>query len=116
MVVVSRPSQFLTTAIDAASQSGARLREMVSDSWAAKGVTTKRNPADLVTRADRMSEELIVGVLRERFPDHGVLAEEGTVHAGKEYRWIIDPIDGTTNFAHGLPLFVVSIALEHKGD
>ncbi len=89
---------------------------MVSDSWAAKGVTTKRNPADLVTRADRMSEELIVGVLRKRFPHHGVLAEEGTAYAGEEYRWIIDPIDGTTNFAHGLPLFVVSIALEHRGD
>jgi myo-inositol-1(or 4)-monophosphatase len=116
MVVVNRPSPFLTAAIDAASQSGARLRAMVSDSWDAKGVTTKRNPADLVTRADRMSEELIVGVLRARFSDHGVLAEEGTAYAGEEYRWIIDPIDGTTNFAHGLPLFAVSIALEHKGD
>ncbi len=110
------PSEFLTTAIDAALQAGKLLREMLSDSRAAKGITTKRNPADLVTRADRMAEDLITGLLRERFPDHGVLAEEGTAHAGKEDRWIIDPIDGTTNFAYGVPLFVVSIALEHRGD
>jgi len=113
---MSASSEFLSAAIEAASQAGARLREMLGDSRASKGVTTKRNPADLVTRADRMTEDLIVGLLRARFPSHGVVAEEGTSHAGKEYRWIIDPIDGTTNFAYGLPLFVVSIALEHNGD
>jgi myo-inositol-1(or 4)-monophosphatase len=89
---------------------------MLPESRASKEVSTKRNPADLVTRGDRMAEDLITGLLRQHFPDHGVLAEEGTSHAGDEYRWIIDPIDGTTNFAHGLPLFVVSIALEHRGD
>jgi len=116
MGAVSPSSKFLATAVEAALKAGAVLREMLSDSLAAKGTTTKRNPADLVTRADRMAEDLITGLLRERFPDHGVLAEEGTAHAGKEYRWIIDPIDGTTNFAHGVPLFVVSIALEHRGE
>lgn len=116
MVVVSTTSQFLAVAIEAASQAGRRLQEMLSDSRATKGITTKRNPADLVTRADRMAEDLIVGLLRERFPHHGVLAEEGTAYPGQDYRWIIDPIDGTTNFAHGLPLFVVSIALEYRGD
>src|SRR2546428_5802893 len=55
-------------------------------------------------------------LLRERFPNHGVVAEEGTAHPGGDYRWIIDPIDGTTNFAYGVPLFSVSIALEHNGD
>lgn len=109
-------SEFLSTAIEAASQAGSRLREMLGESPASKKVTTKRNAADLVTRADRMTEDLIVGLLRERFPSHGLVAEEGTAHAGQEYRWIIDPIDGTTNFAYGLPVFSVSIALEHKGE
>ncbi len=116
MVVVSAPSDFASAAIDAALQAGKLLGQMFHESRASKGISTKRNPADLVTRADRMAEDLITGLLRQRFPDHGVLAEEGTAHAGKEYRWIIDPIDGTTNFAHGVPLFVVSIALEHNGD
>src|SRR3989304_1426148 len=48
-------------------------------------------------------------------PDHGFRAEEGTVREGAEYRWVVDPLDGTTNFAHGLPWFAVSIALEHQG-
>ena len=109
-------SEFLSAAMGAALQAGTRLREMLGDSRASKGVTTKRGPADLVTRADRMTEDLIVGLLRARFPSHGVAAEEGTAHTGQEYRWIIDPIDGTTNFAYGLPMFSVSIALEHKGD
>ncbi len=69
---------------------------------------TKRNPSDFVTRGDRTVEALIARVLRERFPDHGILAEEGTSHAGAEYRWIIDPIDRTTSFFQGVPLFAVS--------
>jgi len=116
MVVVGRHSEFLSTAIDAASQAGTLLRQMLFDSLESKRISTKRNPADLVTRADRMAEEMITSLLRQRFPDHGILAEEGTAHPGERYRWIIDPIDGTTNFAHGLPLFAVSIALEHKGE
>ena len=71
---------------------------------------------DLVTEADRQAEALIVGLIRERFPDHDILAEEddyGTLHS--DYRWIVDPLDGTTNFAHGFPWFAVSIALEVRG-
>ena len=71
---------------------------------------------DLVTEADRRAEALIVGLIRERFPDHDILAEEdeyGTLHS--DYRWIVDPLDGTTNFAHGFPWFAVSIALEVRG-
>src|SRR3989454_9476042 len=109
-------SEFLSAAMEAASQVGTRLQEMLGESQVSKGVTTKRNPADLVTQADRMTEDRIVRLLRERFPNHGVVAEEGTSHPGGDYRWIIDPIDGTTNFAYGVPLFAVSIALEHKGD
>jgi len=112
MVVVTTPSAFVSAAIDAAVQAGKLLQQMLPESRASKEVATKRHPTDFVTRGDRMAEALIARALRQRFPDHGILAEEGTSHAGAEYRWIIDPIDGTTNFVHGVPLFAVSIALE----
>jgi len=108
-------SEFVEAAATAALRAGELVMAMLPEARSAKQIRTKRNPADLVTRADRMAEDLIAGLLRERFPDHGVLAEEGTRRAGTEYRWIIDPIDGTTNFAHGVPLFAVSIGLEHRG-
>jgi myo-inositol-1(or 4)-monophosphatase len=113
-VVVKASLQFLSAAIDAAMQAGALLQQMLPESWTSKEVATKRDPSDFVTRGDRMAEALIVRVLRGRFPDHGILAEEGTSYAGAEYRWIIDPIDGTTNFVHGVPLFAVSIALQQR--
>jgi myo-inositol-1(or 4)-monophosphatase len=71
---------------------------------------------DLVTEADRQAEALIIKLIRERYPDHDFLAEEGDyTEIGSDYRWIIDPLDGTTNYAHGFPWFAVSIALEVKG-
>ncbi len=109
------PSAFVEAAIEAAVQVGAVLLRMLPESQAAKQVSFKRTAVDLVTRADRMAEEMISTLLRDRFPDHGILAEEGTLHDGREYRWVIDPVDGTTNFAHGLPLFAVSIGLERRG-
>jgi len=72
---------------------------------------------DLVTEADRASEKLVVDLLSARFPSHGIVAEESGVHAGSsEYRWYVDPLDGTTNFAHSLPIFNVTLALEHLGE
>jgi myo-inositol-1(or 4)-monophosphatase len=71
---------------------------------------------DLVTEADRQAEALIVDLIRKRFPDHDILAEEEDYgKLNSEYRWIVDPLDGTTNFAHGFPWFAVSIALEVRG-
>ena len=71
---------------------------------------------DLVTEADRESEALIIKRIRDRFPEHDVLAEEGEYGcSGSDFRWIIDPLDGTTNYAHGFPWFAVSIALEIRG-
>lgn len=71
---------------------------------------------DLVTQADRESEAFIVARLRTLFPHHDILAEEGGGHeSGSEFRWYVDPLDGTTNFAHGLPMFAVSIGLERRG-
>jgi myo-inositol-1(or 4)-monophosphatase len=74
-----------------------------------------KGDVDLVTVADRESETLIVGRIRERFPQHDILGEEGTrTETGADYKWYIDPLDGTTNFAHGFPVFCVSVALEFK--
>lgn len=77
-----------------------------------------KGEVDLVTAADRASEERIVARIRERFPDHGILAEEsGAIGraAASEYLWVIDPLDGTTNFASGLPIWSVSIGVLHRG-
>lgn len=76
-----------------------------------------KGDVDVVTVADRAAEKLIVSRLRERWPDFNVMGEEGTrSESGSDYRWYIDPLDGTTNFAHGYPVFCVSIALEHLGE
>ena len=72
---------------------------------------------DLVTEADRASERLIVERLGQHFPSHTVVAEEGGAHQGtSEYRWYVDPLDGTTNFAHGFPVYNVSLGLERAGE
>jgi myo-inositol-1(or 4)-monophosphatase len=84
----------------------------------AKHVTIEyKGDVDLVTEADRASEKLIVQRLQARWPEHGIVGEEGTRSATEaEYRWYVDPLDGTTNFAHGYPVFCVSIALvRHDG-
>lgn len=76
-----------------------------------------KGDADLVTIADRQSEELIRERILSRWPSHDILGEEqGLVDTGSEYRWYVDPLDGTTNFAHGFPVFCVSMALEHRGE
>ncbi len=76
-----------------------------------------KGDADLVTEADRASETLIVSRLRAAFPEHGIVGEEGTRDEhGSELRWYVDPLDGTTNFAHGFPVFCVSMGLERAGE
>lgn len=76
----------------------------------------KKSDIDLVTEADLASEKRIIECIRERFPDHTIMAEESGLNTGdKEHCWVIDPLDGTTNFAHQLPLFSVSIAYFHEG-
>ena len=70
---------------------------------------------DLVSEVDRAAEEAIIDTLKSSYPDHAILAEESGATGDSEYVWIIDPLDGTTNFLHGLPIFAVSIALMHKG-
>ena len=75
-----------------------------------------KGEADLVTVADRASETLIRDLIRAQWPSHGILGEEGgLIDTGSDYRWYVDPLDGTTNFAHGFPVFCVSMGLEYKG-
>ena len=77
-------------------------------------VVTKQNN-DFVSNVDHMAEEVIIATIKEAYPDHGILAEEsGTQAEDSEYQWIIDPLDGTTNYLHGFPQFAVSIALKYK--
>jgi myo-inositol-1(or 4)-monophosphatase len=84
--------------------------------YLAKHVTIEyKGDVDLVTEADRASEKFIVERLQARWPEHGIVGEEGTrSEADAEYRWYVDPLDGTTNFAHGYPVFCVSIALVRR--
>lgn len=80
-------------------------------------VETKSNLFDVVTRVDRECEALIARSLAERFPDHALLGEEGGLRGrvDSEWRWVVDPLDGTTNYSQGLPVFTVSIALQRNG-
>ena len=78
---------------------------------------TYKGDVDLVTEADRASEALITERIRAKWPRHDLVGEEGArVETGSDYRWYVDPLDGTTNFAHGFPVFSVSMALEYKGE
>ncbi|MGD0732370.1 MAG: inositol monophosphatase family protein [Terracidiphilus sp.] len=94
-----------------AEEAGARLREFL-----AAGVETEyKGDVDLVTVADRTAEKLIRERLAEAFPEHGIFGEEGTRdRLDQEFRWYVDPLDGTTNFAHGFPQFCVSLGLEQR--
>ena len=73
--------------------------------------------ADLVTEADRACEKLLITRIRAQWPEHNIVAEEGSAHhSPSDYKWYVDPLDGTTNFAHGFPVFCISMGLERKGE
>ena len=76
----------------------------------------RKSEKDLVTEADVAVEKYLVEQIKKTYPDHSILGEESGSHAGNEYRWIIDPIDGTTSFVHNQPFFSNSVALEHNGE
>lgn len=79
------------------------------------GIETKSNISDVVTRADKQGEACLLEKIASCFPEHAVLGEESGAHAGTgDYRWVIDPLDGTNNFSQGLPVFTVSIGLQYK--
>lgn len=106
-------SKELETAIAAAKASGEVLRHNFGTTLDVR----YKGPVDLVTQVDEESERVTTTILQEAFPTYGILAEESGRSAGEaDARWIVDPLDGTTNYAHALPLFAVSIALEKAGE
>jgi len=114
-------ASFLETAVEIAREAAGLIadsleRRSSERREAGKGFELK-GEHDLVTETDRASERLIFDRLHSRYPTHAIAAEEGSEAAGSsEYRWHIDPLDGTTNFAHGFPFFNVSIGLEKAGE
>jgi myo-inositol-1(or 4)-monophosphatase len=104
---------YLEVAIEIAQEAGKILREEMEQT----PTISYKGDYDLVTQADRRSEALIVSRLQKYFPEHAVAAEEGTgKNTASEYRWHVDPLDGTTNFAHRYPCFCVSMALARKNE
>jgi myo-inositol-1(or 4)-monophosphatase len=106
-------SLFTERAVEIAREAGAFVKERLH----ADHSIDFKGEINLVTEADRGSEKIITSRIKHLFPDHDIMAEEGTnVTRGSEYRWIIDPLDGTTNYAHGFPVFCVSIALQRMDE
>jgi myo-inositol-1(or 4)-monophosphatase len=105
-------SQVRQVAIEAAVAAG----EVLRDRYGKVEQLRLKGEVDLVTEVDERSEAIVVGIIGRHFPDHRVLAEEGTVGGSDpRFRWLVDPLDGTTNYAHGLPFFCTSIAFEQEG-
>lgn len=105
---------YLETSIDIAREAGALLTEY----FERRVKFELKGEFDLVTEADRASERLVLERLRSHYPSHAIVAEETGRHSGasEEYCWYVDPLDGTTNFAHGFPVFNVTLALERAGE
>jgi len=105
----------LNTAVKAARKAGNVINRAARDLDQIKVETKRRN--DFVTEVDRAAEAAVIEVLREAYPNHAILAEESGVSKGSQgdFVWIIDPLDGTTNFIHGMPHYAVSIGLQVKG-
>jgi len=106
-------NDYLETAIEAARRGGEVL-----ESWRSRFTVSEKSPANLVTEADLASQNAIHSLIQERFPDHAFLGEEDLNESGGEsgYRWVIDPLDGTSNYVHGFPYYAVSIALQKDNE
>jgi myo-inositol-1(or 4)-monophosphatase len=103
--------EFVPAMSDIAREAGALLM-----SYFGRVSVEYKGEVDVVTEADRLSEALIMDRMRARWPRHDIMAEEGSrVATGSDYQWYIDPLDGTTNFAHGFPVFCISLGLHHRG-
>ncbi len=109
-------TDFLQAAL-AAAQEAARTAGAVLESWAERFTVSEKSPANLVTEADVAAQKAIYDVIHARFPDHGFLGEEdlSTSTGESSCRWVIDPLDGTSNYVHRFPYYAVSIALEKAG-
>ncbi len=106
------PQSLLELAVEAARGAGELLVDRLDSP--ATGVSSKSTPTDLVSDADRDAETLILGLIRQRRPNDGIVTEEGMGRRGSELTWVIDPLDGTVNFLFGIPVWCVSIAVEDR--
>ena len=111
---MSQSQEFLDICETAARAAGQTIRQ-----WVGKTSVQEKGPADFVTEADFAAQEIVKKTILAAFPHHSVLGEEdhlpGNTPSSTEYRWIVDPLDGTTNFVHGIPHYAVSLALERRG-
>jgi myo-inositol-1(or 4)-monophosphatase len=106
-------NDYLEVAVEIARETGAMLRT----AFERPKTISYKGEVDLVTESDRRAEAMIIAKLRKYFPDHDIVAEEGTgTTSGAKYCWHVDPLDGTTNFAHGYPCFAVSLGLLEEGE
>src|SRR5688572_242173 len=109
---MAEADRILETAIEAARSAGEVLR-----SWAGRFTVSQKGPADLVTEADVAAQTAVARIVTAAFPDHDLLGEENlNARQGlSPYRWVIDPLDGTSNYVHGFPYYGVSIGVERDG-
>lgn len=118
-MIMSLPDQAVLQQFQQVATQAARVGAEVLQRYATAGfhIDHKGNINNLVTDADRAAEEAVISVIQAAFPTHQILAEEAGLHSEQQspYKWIIDPLDGTTNFAHGFPFYNVSIGLEWQG-
>lgn len=114
MKTAENPERFLDVALAAAREGG----KIIAAAMDRPKSISYKGEVDIVTETDRKSEAAILARLMQEFPNHAIVAEEGGSSGGSaaEYKWHVDPLDGTTNFAHGYPVFAVSIGLLHRGD
>lgn len=107
-------SELKSVILTAAKEAGAIIKEYFEGSFKVENKGTVNN---LVTEVDKHAETKIISIIKEHFPTHNILSEEiGAINQESEYQWIIDPIDGTVNFAHSIPICCVSIAVKHKNE
>jgi len=113
--VFSRAMQPMTNIAIRAARAAGRVLLRYYDRADSLSVTQKRRN-DFVSEVDRAAEAAIIDVIRKAYPSHAILAEESGDHGGNDYQWVIDPLDGTTNYLHGFPQFSVSIAMKYRGE
>jgi len=105
----------LDTLLETAVEGARRAGRVLAERFHGPRTISYKGGIDLVTDADKASEAVLLAWIRERHPDHAILSEESGASGGSRHRWIVDPLDGTTNYAHELPHFSVSIAVEGEG-
>jgi myo-inositol-1(or 4)-monophosphatase len=116
-LLLLRNSDMINRIFQTANSAIEKATKIVMEAYSLPKITEFKGKTDLVTQTDRQSEEIIISTIKNVFPEHGIIAEEsGSTNKESEYQWIIDPLDGTTNFVHGYPSFGISIGVMHHDE